>query len=259
MTARVSDVLLIDRDSSIPIYQQIINDITGRIAREEWEIGGRLPSESALASQYGVSRVTLRQALAALEADSLIERHRGQGAFVSANPRLVIEDLAFPTIYSGKRAGADPKKPTTRSKTLRISTLATPDKKVCSKLGVPPDEKLIYLRRLFFRDERAIGINDVWFPRKAVPGLVKDGLIDQSVSKTLRKRYHYRVVAIENYIEAIILDTASAQLLGVSYAASALRIDSTYFLAKKTPVEYSSTIWAGDTTRFHFLVTKDAR
>ena len=70
---------MIDRDSPVPVYYQIQQDLISRISRGEWQIGEQMPSESSLIDEYKVSRVTPRQALAELEKDNLIKRHRGKG------------------------------------------------------------------------------------------------------------------------------------------------------------------------------------
>ena len=59
----------IDRNSPVPAYYQIQLDLSDRIQRGEWNDRKQLPSESTLAEQYAVSRITLRQALAELEKD----------------------------------------------------------------------------------------------------------------------------------------------------------------------------------------------
>ena len=78
MTQTVLTNKLIDRSSPIPAYQQIANDISKRIAQREWKINDKLPSEQELAQNYGVSRVTIRQAMAQLERDGLIEKVSGK-------------------------------------------------------------------------------------------------------------------------------------------------------------------------------------
>ena len=52
----------IDRNSPVPAYYQIQLDLSDRIQRGEWNDRKQLPSESTLAEQYAVSRITLRQA-----------------------------------------------------------------------------------------------------------------------------------------------------------------------------------------------------
>ena len=71
----------ISRDLPIPIYYQVTLDLRNRIQRQEWQNGDRIPSEAELAKEYGVSRVTMRQALAELVKDGLLIRHRGARYF----------------------------------------------------------------------------------------------------------------------------------------------------------------------------------
>lgn len=60
-----------------------------RLARGLWSAGDRLPSEPALAGQLGVSRVSLRGALAQLESEGLITRRHGSGTYVNGVRPLV--------------------------------------------------------------------------------------------------------------------------------------------------------------------------
>ena len=80
--------------------------------------------------------------------------------------------------------------------------------------------------------------------------------MDGSVSKTLKFLYHHEITEIENYIESVRLDAVTAGLLNTVYDALGLKIDSQYLLADDRPVEYSSTIWLGEFTRFHYKVCK---
>jgi len=70
-------------DRSIPYYYQIMKILRRRIEQGELTPGEKLPTEMDLAKSFGVSRVTLRQALSILEADGLLDRERGHGTFIS--------------------------------------------------------------------------------------------------------------------------------------------------------------------------------
>ena len=74
--------MTIDRTSPVPFYFQLAETLEQEIASGRWEPGAQLPSEPELCEQFGLSRTTVRQALARLEQRSLIERRRGQGTFV---------------------------------------------------------------------------------------------------------------------------------------------------------------------------------
>lgn len=73
---------VIDRASPVPFYFQLAELLEHEIASGRWAPGTRLPSEPDLCEQYGLSRTTVRQALARLEQRGLIDRLRGQGTFV---------------------------------------------------------------------------------------------------------------------------------------------------------------------------------
>lgn len=66
-----------------PAYQRIAETITGRIADGTYRPGDALPSEAALAGEFGVTRPTVRQGLAELRATRAITVVNGRGAFVS--------------------------------------------------------------------------------------------------------------------------------------------------------------------------------
>ena len=208
-----------------------------------------IPKWLIIARIYGVSRVPLRQAMAQLERDGIICKFQGKGAFVKNNPRQLVQELAFPTLDSSTKASVD-------SKVLTIEKVFASNSVICEQLQVTPDTLLLYIERLFYHDGRPSGINHVWFRESDVPGLTESSLLYNNISRTLKYTYHYDIIKIENYIEAVRLDATSASLLNTVYDATGLKIDSQYLLADGKAIEYSSTTWLGDFTRFHFNVTK---
>src|SRR5262244_1320708 len=67
----------------IPLYYQLENILREKIMSGVFAAGARLPTEVELIRLYGVGRITVRQALAALAKDGLIERRRRRGTFVT--------------------------------------------------------------------------------------------------------------------------------------------------------------------------------
>ena len=70
-------------DSHVPKYAQIADIFRQRIARGIWAQGLRLPANELLATEFGVSRVTIRQAVDLLARDGIIEAQQGRGTFVT--------------------------------------------------------------------------------------------------------------------------------------------------------------------------------
>lgn len=78
----------IDPMSDRPVYRQIADALRTRIETGELGPGERLPSESALRTEFEVSAGTVRQALAVLRGDGLVLAEHGRGVFVRSRPRL---------------------------------------------------------------------------------------------------------------------------------------------------------------------------
>src|SRR5207247_174174 len=71
----------------VPRYQEIAEDLRGRIQDGDLAPGARLDTQRRLATSFGVTLMTLRQALDVLEREKLIARRHGLGTFV-ASPSL---------------------------------------------------------------------------------------------------------------------------------------------------------------------------
>lgn len=244
---------LIDRSSPIPTYLQIAYSLVQKISEEEWAVGEQLPSENTLAEWYGASRVTIRQALAQLETDGLIQRQRGKGGFVSDKPAYIVQDLQFPSPGEQRHPLVAPESKVT-SRDIRLTELETGSRRAARMLRLPEHTPLVYLERFFESEGKIVGVNQAWFPRELVPDLARRGLLRDSISSTLRETYGLAAAEVENFIEAEILDAYTAKILGSAYASPALRIQSVYYLKDGTPVEYASTIWNGNHTQFHLRV-----
>lgn len=98
MTENINLTLL--ERSRVPLSVQIAALLRKRLMAGEWRLGDRVPTLEEFMQEYGVSRVTVRTALADLEKEGLIDRGRGRGTFVS---RDISEDhwLILPTDWQG--------------------------------------------------------------------------------------------------------------------------------------------------------------
>lgn len=87
---------------STPKHQQLRDWLAQQIENGAYPYGSRLPSENDLATRFGISRQTVRQAVGALEADGLVNRVRGSGTFVaepSKGPRQPTRNIGVITTY----------------------------------------------------------------------------------------------------------------------------------------------------------------
>lgn len=70
-------------DASGPAFKRIKDYVLGRIQSGQWREGEAIPTEQALAAQFGVSRMTANRALRELTDDQILVRVQGSGTFVA--------------------------------------------------------------------------------------------------------------------------------------------------------------------------------
>ncbi|ASS37572.1 GntR family transcriptional regulator [Mogibacterium pumilum] len=76
---------------SIPIYSQIVNELTVRIARHDYLPGQKLPSVRDIAAQACVNPNTVQRALTELERSGLVRTERTNGRFVTEDEKVLKE------------------------------------------------------------------------------------------------------------------------------------------------------------------------
>jgi GntR family transcriptional regulator len=162
-------VTSLDRNSPLPVYFQIARDVRQRIAEGEWDAGERIASEPALAREYAVSRVTVRQALAELVKDDLLERKRGSGTFVRPQPRPLVYDLnltlgAYATRL--RHMGF-----TNRAEVIETEVDPEPAPEVREALELGDGRPAVYLLRRVLINEQPAALYRSWFAADAVPGI----------------------------------------------------------------------------------------
>jgi DNA-binding FadR family transcriptional regulator len=88
----VSDELFLEPIMPVQLYEQIADRIRERIRGGIWKPGDRLPSERELARAFAVSRPSLREAIAALQVDGVLETRPGLGSFVAAKAKHALAE-----------------------------------------------------------------------------------------------------------------------------------------------------------------------
>jgi len=78
-------------DETRPIYIQIMENLKSKIARGELKPGDKLPSVRELSGKIGVNPNTIARAYSELEREGVIMTRRGQGTYVTDDPRKVTE------------------------------------------------------------------------------------------------------------------------------------------------------------------------
>jgi GntR family transcriptional regulator len=237
-------VTLVERDSPIPAYVQIEQDLR-RLSRAGSAL--KIPSEVELAVMYGVSRVTVRQSLQRLEAAGLVKREHGRGTTLLPRPEVALDLSLFRSVTDQLRESGHKGKVKILKRGL---TAAPPD--VAKVLELKPRGKAVFLRRLVLANDSPLSINTSWFPAELVPGMQKVQLDDNSVWSYLANTYGIVVVSTRNTIEVIESGAAEAEALKIDYATPLIKLSTCFHDKLNRPIEYSISLWRSTQLKFNF-------
>lgn len=128
-----------------PAYAQLATILRRQIAEGVYPQGEKIPSESSIGKQYGLSLMTVRQAIGVLMEQGLLERIQGSGTFVKP---LKLTESRF-DLDSLREIFHDPQR--THVKVLQLN-LTRADVKTAEMLQLPLHARVILIRRLLLRD-----------------------------------------------------------------------------------------------------------
>jgi GntR family transcriptional regulator len=217
--------------------------IADQIADGRLQTGERLGAERSLASEFGVSRSTLRQALAVLEESGLVHRvpGRGGGTFVSKGKieRDLSSVVGVPALLRSQGVVAGTK--------VLNARLSSANKPATAALRLKPGDLVIDLVRIRFADGVPISVEHAMFPAERFPGLLELPL-GGSVYELLDTRYGTLPKEAIERIEVVAATADEASVLDVSEGAPLFSITRTTVDSAGDPFEYSIDLFRADRT-----------
>lgn len=201
---------MIDKSSPIPVYYQLKEMIKEKITKGTWQVGQCIASERELTEAYGVSRMTVRQALGELVQEGLLVREKGKGTFV-CEPKVKQEDMmSFSDII--KKAGR-----TLITKVLDFEVINTPEELA----DTFEEEKIYKINRLRLVDGEAVANEVVYIPCEYC-GFVTKTDLEGSLFKLLEEK-GYVIESTESALAAVIMDDDLKNLFNVDKQIPLLR------------------------------------
>jgi GntR family transcriptional regulator len=230
--------------SGLPLYRRIEADLRDRIRRGVLQPGAQVPPEPELMAEFGVSRATVRQALAGLVAEGLLEIRRGLGTYVTARRFEHTIGGFYSFSREIERHGLEP-----GTRVLGLRTEPASDL-VAEPLGLAPGTKVVALRRLRLAGPDPLVVETSHLPAARFPGLETVDFSKVRLYATLQDRYGCRPTRARETFEPILLTADEAALLDQRRGEPALRVDRIAFDQDDLPIEFCRSTVRGDRYRY---------
>lgn len=226
------------RNNGIPAYKQIQNSILKRLEAGQLKTGDLVESERELARIHGVSLMTARHALAALEREGKVLRRRGSGTFV-APPRIHFNKLMSYTEQMSAR-GLN-----VSSKLLSLNVTDTAPE-LSARLALPASSRLIKLERLRLGGEEPFAIETCYLSADDFGGLIRARLDRASLFSILERDYGLQIAHADEEVDATPADAHTARVLRIPQGSALLRIRQQIFSTQGKIVIYVLGLYRSD-------------
>ncbi len=240
---------VLQRDHPVPLYQQLETALRVQIESGLYAENQRLPSERELVAQFGVSRMTVRQALVALAQKGLIYGRVGKGTFISA-PKIDQQFSALTGFTEDmQHRGQQPS-----SRILKAVSNPASDE-VASALQIEPKTQVFNLVRLRLAEGIPLAIESAFLPERLCPDLLSHDFANESLYDVLRNQYGWKLVRANQTVEARLAVGEELVLLGLQPPAPILALERITFVSENLPIEYVRSQYRGDRYKFTAMVT----
>ena len=224
--------------------EEISRELERRIIDQRLKEGTRLPSERALAEDFGVQRDTVRCALEILVKKGVLVKRTRQGCFVA--PKRIEFDLNnFRSVKKSiENIGRESK-----AVLLNFEILSMGEK--LSEKTLLPEGTLCYsIMRLRYENDRAMSVERSYIIAEHVPGLTQQDVDQKSLSSTLRQKFRISLVSSHQRLTQVYATDMEAELLKVKKDEPLIRYEGLVYDRKGRLIEFFDNVLKTDSIEF---------
>jgi DNA-binding GntR family transcriptional regulator len=225
---------LTGRRSGQPLYLKISEHLREQLAQVEAGKKRRLPTESDLTRDFGVSRHTARRAYAELVSQGLVERTPGKGTFPVPSRRFLMSVGSVDDLLA---------QPADREVHVVRPLTSVRDETAATKLGLPTDDVAFVAYQLVHRD-RPFALTRIYLPLHIaevlvdIPFLRRKGAVSKdTVISLLDRKLHHPIAMAKQLITAVAAPADVAEAIDCEPGQPLLKIEYLYFDTDARPVQ----------------------
>lgn len=236
-------------ESPLPLYVRIRDSLRRQILEGHYRVHERLPSENAMMKSFGVSRITIRQALRDLHNEGLVFSAQGKGTFVS-KPKAVqnvqrLEGFGEAMAAQGYEASA---------RVLSIQQLRAP-KTVVASLDLSPGDDAVEVKRVRYLNREPVCIENSYFPLDIGRQLFSLEL-SGDIFPMLENLFGIPLGGADIGLDAILADEEAQQYLNLQTGDAILRVERLTHNRDGRPIDFEYLCYRGDAFKYQFRIDR---
>ncbi|MBO9535246.1 GntR family transcriptional regulator [Herbaspirillum sp.] len=236
--------------SPVPLYVQVKDRLRERIFDGTYAAHAQLPPESELGAVFGVSRITVRQALSDLQREGAIFKIPGKGTFVAkkkaAQELTRLEGFAEAMTRKGYAIY--------NRVTGHRSVPATPE--VAERLGVEPGAAVSEIRRIRHLDREPVSLEITYLPEELGERLRHEDLSNRDIFLIFENDFGIPLGHADLQIGAVSADSELAAALQVAEGSALLRIERLTCTAEGKPFDFEYLYFRSEAFQYHLRIAR---
>jgi GntR family transcriptional regulator len=238
--------------SPIPLYTQVKENLRERILDGSYPPHAKLPAESELSTIFGVSRITVRQALNDLQKEGVIFKIPGKGTFV-AKPKAFQQLTQLEGFGEAmSRMGYEIYNQVTSHKLIAAPA------HVAQQLQLAPGAEVSEIKRVRHLNREPVSLEVTYLTTDIGERLRREDLASRDIFLILENDYGIALGHADLQVDAMLADDTLAHALRVEQGSAVLRIERLTHRADGSPLDFEYLYFRGDAFQYRLQIARRA-
>jgi DNA-binding GntR family transcriptional regulator len=246
----IKNLRRVNRLDNTPLYLQIADNIIEYIDQNRLKPGDRLPSQNTLMQYYGVSQITVRQAILKLVNEGMLMGRQGKGVFVAEEKvRAHIGKINVIERFSSTRSNLKYE--------FVEAILLFPPKRILNLLKLPEGSQAMRVRRKIFMNGTLLGMETRNFPIEIIQLFSEEDLHHTDYLMFFNRDEKTRMGRIDYTTRGSVITDFDAELMGIPEDTFVIMQYGTFFNNAEKPLMTGRTTFIAEKVELQYSVTMD--
>lgn len=202
--------------------------------KKEWQ-DMRIPSETQLCDEYGVSRVTIRRALAELENEGYVTKKPGKGTFIAMTKIEMYLDQVSSFAQQINQLGLTPSTRMIECRCIEANA------HVLERLALAAGSRACYIKRVRCADGVPVMLENTYLPYQRFPGIDQHDFGSEHLYEIMREHYNVNPDSMREHFSATKVGVKDSAYLEIAPNTPVLFVEQ-YTFSMMEIVEYTESM-----------------